>query len=254
MSLRQAHSTWMTAGAHSILKYRGPTLSMLELLSKAAMVIAQSPRRIRSNTDSSLNSGTGRNPLLAPRRKINSLPVRRLSRSRRGRSSSSGGAPRSLPMGSTRLAATYDNVVIKSPNDRRSYRILNLPNGLFALLVHDPEIYSDGYPMAESETQEARDKDEAMEEVSSGDEEEEDDEEDEEDDDQGEDDEELDSGEDEEENKGVGSEMNKKKSKDQTVKKVHFALLFLCSIITVKTCISSGCLNVIKRLAFEKVK
>lgn len=243
----------MTAGPHSILKYRGPTPSMFELLCKAAMVIAQSPRRIRSNTDSSLNSGTGRNPLLAPRRKINSLPVRRLSRSRRDRSSSSGGAPRSLPMGSTRLAATFDNVVIKSPNDRRSYRILKLPNGLFALLVHDPEIYSDGYPMAESETQEARDEDEVMEDVSSGDEEEDDDEEDEEDD-QGEDDEELDSGEDEEDKKGVGSEVNKKKSKDQTVKKVHFVLLFFCSIITVKTCISSGCLNVIKRLAFEKVK
>lgn len=243
----------MTAGPHSILKYRGPTPSMFELLCKAAMVIAQSPRRIRSNTDSSLNSGTGRNPLLAPRRKINSLPVRRLSRSRRDRSSSSGGVPRSLPMGSTRLAATFDNVVIKSPNDRRSYRILKLPNGLFALLVHDPEIYSDGYPMAESETQEARDEDEVMEEVSSGDEEEDDDEEDKEDD-QGEDDEELDSGEDEEDKKRVGSEVNKKKSKDQTVKKVHFVLLFFCSIITVKTCISSGCLNVIKRLAFEKVK
>lgn len=37
-----------------------------------------------------------------------------------------------------------DDAVIKSPSDRRSYRILHLPNGLCALLVHDPEIYLDG--------------------------------------------------------------------------------------------------------------
>ncbi|KAJ4719217.1 Insulin-degrading enzyme [Melia azedarach] len=35
-----------------------------------------------------------------------------------------------------------DDVVIKSPNDRRLYRVLELENGLQALLVHDPEIYS----------------------------------------------------------------------------------------------------------------
>ncbi|KAH7677792.1 Insulysin protein [Dioscorea alata] len=37
-----------------------------------------------------------------------------------------------------------DDVVIKSPADRRLYRVLHLANGLTALLVHDPEIYSDG--------------------------------------------------------------------------------------------------------------
>lgn len=38
-----------------------------------------------------------------------------------------------------------DSVVIKSPTDHRLYRILHLPNGLCALLVHDPEIYPHGY-------------------------------------------------------------------------------------------------------------
>lgn len=36
-----------------------------------------------------------------------------------------------------------DDIVIKSPNDRRLYRLIELENGLCALLVHDPEIYSD---------------------------------------------------------------------------------------------------------------
>lgn len=35
-----------------------------------------------------------------------------------------------------------DDIVVKSPNDRRLYRYIELPNGLCALLVHDPEIYS----------------------------------------------------------------------------------------------------------------
>ncbi|KAL0922941.1 hypothetical protein M5K25_006972 [Dendrobium thyrsiflorum] len=38
---------------------------------------------------------------------------------------------------------SLDNVVIKSPTDRRSYRILHLPNGLTAVLVHDPDIFPD---------------------------------------------------------------------------------------------------------------
>ncbi|KAG1338961.1 Nardilysin-like [Cocos nucifera] len=38
-----------------------------------------------------------------------------------------------------------ESVVIKSPTDRRSYRIIHLSNGLTALLVHDPEIYPDGF-------------------------------------------------------------------------------------------------------------
>lgn len=188
------------------------------------MVIAQLLHRIRSDPDSSPESSTGRNPLLAPRRKINSLTVRRLSRSRRDRRFSSGGAPCSHPMSPTRLIASYDDVVIKSPNDRRSYRILHLPNGLFALLVHDPEIYSDKYP-SQSEDRQAPEEDEDMEEVGSDNEEEEEETEDGEEED---DDEELDSSEEEDEKKGADTEVNRKKNKEQTVKKVNFVLLFFC--------------------------
>lgn len=41
---------------------------------------------------------------------------------------------------------TADDIVEKSPNDRRLYRYMQLPNGLCALLVHDPDIYPDGLP------------------------------------------------------------------------------------------------------------
>ncbi|CAI0401778.1 unnamed protein product [Linum tenue] len=43
-----------------------------------------------------------------------------------------------------RCSFKSDDTVIKSPNDRRLYRVLELDNGLCALLVHDPEIYPDG--------------------------------------------------------------------------------------------------------------
>jgi len=59
-----------------------------------------------------------------------------------------------------------DKLVIKSPNDQRSYRLLRLANGLCALLVHDPEIYADGYPPQASKPRE----DEEMEEVDEEDE------------------------------------------------------------------------------------
>ncbi|KAK4707469.1 hypothetical protein R3W88_032961 [Solanum pinnatisectum] len=41
---------------------------------------------------------------------------------------------------------TADDIVEKSPNDKRLYRYIQLPNGLCALLVHDPDIYPDGLP------------------------------------------------------------------------------------------------------------
>lgn len=34
-----------------------------------------------------------------------------------------------------------DDIVIKSPTDRRLYRYIRLHNGLCALLIHDPDIY-----------------------------------------------------------------------------------------------------------------
>ncbi|KAK6271656.1 hypothetical protein POUND7_008739 [Theobroma cacao] len=42
------------------------------------------------------------------------------------------------------LKYSSDSVVIKPPNDRRLYRVIELHNGLVALLVHDPQIYPDG--------------------------------------------------------------------------------------------------------------
>ncbi|CAL8998826.1 unnamed protein product, partial [Prunus brigantina] len=48
-----------------------------------------------------------------------------------------------------------DNIVITPPNDIRSYRLIELENGLTALLVHDPEIYPEGPPeQAEEELEE----------------------------------------------------------------------------------------------------
>ncbi|KAK4370214.1 hypothetical protein RND71_009689 [Anisodus tanguticus] len=42
-------------------------------------------------------------------------------------------------------AFTTDDIVEKSPNDKRLYRYMQLLNGLCALLVHDPDIYPDGH-------------------------------------------------------------------------------------------------------------
>ena len=56
-----------------------------------------------------------------------------------------------------------DDVVLKSPNDRRLYRLIHLSNGLQALLVHDPEIYPQGpppEPQHEDDEEEEEDEDE----------------------------------------------------------------------------------------------
>ncbi|KAJ0979208.1 hypothetical protein J5N97_014682 [Dioscorea zingiberensis] len=106
-----------------------------------------------------------------------------------------------------------DNIVIKSPADRRSYRILHLPNGLTALLVHDPEIYPDG--------RESSDRD-----GSADDEMEEEDEECEEDDEEGEDGEDCDDGEEDEdeEEEGEPHESKKRKKDDLPTKKAAAAM------------------------------
>ncbi|KAM6578444.1 hypothetical protein CsatB_030281 [Cannabis sativa] len=49
-------------------------------------------------------------------------------------------------MATGRCTFSSDDIVIKSPNDSRLYRVIKLENGLSALLVHDPEIYPDGPP------------------------------------------------------------------------------------------------------------
>ncbi|KAL8129849.1 hypothetical protein V2J09_019004 [Rumex salicifolius] len=76
-----------------------------------------------------------------------------------------------------RVKFSSDEIVIKSPNDKKLYRYIVLRNGLCALLVHDPEIYS-STPAHMAEEDGDDDEDEEDEE----DEEEEDDMEDEEDD------------------------------------------------------------------------
>ncbi|XP_030537462.1 nardilysin-like [Rhodamnia argentea] len=79
-------------------------------------------------------------------------------------------------------AFSSDDVVVKSPNDRRLYRLIHLHNGLCALLVHDPEIYPDGTAPAQSDDDNEdfdEDDDEEEEEGSQGGEDDDDDEEEE---------------------------------------------------------------------------
>ncbi|CAD6203559.1 unnamed protein product [Miscanthus lutarioriparius] len=109
-----------------------------------------------------------------------------------------------------------DELVIKSPNDQRSYRLLRLANGLCALLVHDPEIYADGYPPQASKPRE----DEEMEEVDEEDEDGDDDSE-EYSDEEGEDD---DGEEDEEEDEGESKRRKVKGGAEPIVKKAAAAM------------------------------
>ncbi|XP_040991889.1 nardilysin-like [Juglans microcarpa x Juglans regia] len=73
-----------------------------------------------------------------------------------------------------------DDIVIKSPNDRRLYRLIELENGLRALLVHDPEIYPDGPPITLEDKEEIEECDEDGDESEGEDEDEDDDSEEEE--------------------------------------------------------------------------
>ncbi|KAK9065982.1 hypothetical protein SSX86_015384 [Deinandra increscens subsp. villosa] len=81
-------------------------------------------------------------------------------------------------------AFSSDDIVVKSPNDRRLYRYIQLSNGLCALLVHDPDIYADGPP--ESARRDGMSEDDGDEEDEEEDDEEDDEEsgEDEDDDDE----------------------------------------------------------------------
>ncbi|KAK7305523.1 hypothetical protein VNO77_43429 [Canavalia gladiata] len=93
------------------------------------------------------------------------------------------------------MNATFssDDVVLKSPNDRRLYRLIHLPNGLRALLIHDPEIYPEGPPEHVPNDDEVEGEDEDDDDDDDDDEGEE--EEDDDDDDEGEEEEEGDDGE-----------------------------------------------------------
>ncbi|CAL4939261.1 unnamed protein product [Urochloa decumbens] len=114
-----------------------------------------------------------------------------------------------------------DELVIKSPNDQRSYRLLRLANGLCALLVHDPEIYADGYPPQDSKA----DEDEEMQEEEGEDEEGSDEDDEEYSDEEGDDDDGEDEDDDDEEEDG--SEPKRKKEKggaEPVVKKAAAAM------------------------------
>ncbi|MCL7024740.1 hypothetical protein MKW94_013598 [Papaver nudicaule] len=81
-----------------------------------------------------------------------------------------------------------DDVVVKAPTDKRLYRIVYLPNGLQALLIHDPEIFPEGPPdpsktLEDDNAEEEEEEEEEDDEEDDDDEEEDDDEDDEEDDD-----------------------------------------------------------------------
>lgn len=117
-------------------------------------------------------------------------------------------------MGGGGCSFSADNIVIKSPNDRRLYRVIQLDNGLSALLVHDPEIYPDGPPdheNSEAEDMECEDDGDGDEtEDGSEEEEDEDDEEEDDEDEEGEDNEQEDGG-DEGKGKGKGGASQTKK-------------------------------------------
>ncbi len=117
-------------------------------------------------------------------------------------------------MASARCTFSSDNMVIKSPNDSRLYRLIELDNGLQALLIHDPEIYPDGPPKTLENGEQV---DEENDDDAEGSEEEE-----EEDEDEDEDDEEDEDEEDEDEDEEV-KEKGKKGSSSQT-KKVSLCL------------------------------
>ncbi|KAF2589374.1 hypothetical protein F2Q70_00038058 [Brassica cretica] len=96
-------------------------------------------------------------------------------------------------MPETKAVSTLDNVVVKSPNDRRLYRVIELENGLSALLIHDPDIYPEGYAadQIDEDDEDGEEEEEEEEEEEDSDGSYEDDEEDEEGDDEDEDDDEA---------------------------------------------------------------
>ncbi|PRQ34798.1 putative insulysin [Rosa chinensis] len=55
-----------------------------------------------------------------------------------------------------------DDIVIKSPNDKRLYRVIKLENGLTALLIHDPQVYPQGPPDHSSDVEQREEDSEAV--------------------------------------------------------------------------------------------
>lgn len=112
-----------------------------------------------------------------------------------------------------------DDIVIKSPNDRRLYRVIELDNGLCALLVHDPEILSghdsetlrNSIQQEEAEEEECDDDDDDDEEDDSEEEENEEEEDEEQDDEEEEREEEGDQQDNEGKVKGTGKGISQTK-------------------------------------------
>ena len=124
-------------------------------------------------------------------------------------------------MASSACTFSSDDIVIKSPNDSRLIRLIELENGLQAFLVHDPEIYPDGRPKSLENGHEINE-DLAEEEE----EEEDEDEEDDEDDDEEEEDEEEDDDDEEEEEEEDHEVKGKgKKGASSQTKKVSVCIL-----------------------------
>lgn len=137
---------------------------------------------------------------------------------------------------------------MKSPNDKRLYRLIKLDNGLTALLVHDPEIGEAQLSKDSKRTEEAEEEDE-----------EEEDEDEDEDDEDDEDDEEDSEEDDEEEDEEDEDELKKKKKKggDSQTKKVGFVILvenMQCPICIGVYCREPSCWNLMKSvLGFMKM-
>ncbi|CAN6468935.1 unnamed protein product [Victoria cruziana] len=113
-----------------------------------------------------------------------------------------------------------DDVVVKAPTDRRLYRILRLPNGLTAIIVHDPEIF----PQSDAQSGKGEEEEEVMEEDEDDDDGEEEDEEGDEDDEEGDEEGDEEEDEEEDENEGLPHKKRKKAGRSFPTKKAAAAM------------------------------
>ncbi|KAF9594541.1 hypothetical protein IFM89_033511 [Coptis chinensis] len=104
------------------------------------------------------------------------------------------------------IKSSSDDVVIKAPNDKRLYRVIHLRNGLCAVLIHDPEIFSN----KEDFVNDSRNKN--LENVDDDDDDDDDDDMEEEEDDDDDDDMEEDDSEEEDDEEDEEEEMRERKS------------------------------------------
>lgn len=122
------------------------------------------------------------------------------------------------------VAFSSDNLVKKSPNDRRLYRYLQLQNGLSALLVHDPQIYPPPGNLNSEEDDEDDDEDDDDYDDDEDDDEDDEDDDDEDDEDEEDEDDEKDDDEDEDGGSKKGKGKGKGKKSATQTKKVYLGL------------------------------